>query len=147
MAGCAQPSIETSSPPPQSDNTYGISPAEVDVGNFFPGARAEPDQKDWLTIYSGYDQPQRFSITYQQPNKATEGYVPAPPEAKGWVIIDDPAPVLKARETRQVLVALEMPKDAKAPKKWEFWIAVNNESQTGMVQIAYQCKWLVTMKQ
>ena len=52
LAGCAQPSVTTSSPPELYDKVW-ISPGEVDVGNFFPGARAEPDPQDWLTIHNG----------------------------------------------------------------------------------------------
>jgi hypothetical protein len=146
LAGCAQPSVTTSSPPELYDKVW-ISPGEVDVGNFFPGARAEPDPQDWLTIHNGNDYQAKFSITYRQPDKITEGYVRAPDEAKNWVIIDDPAPVLKAKETRQVLVAVEMPQGANAPPKWEFWIVVKDETQPGMVQTELACKWLVTMKQ
>jgi hypothetical protein len=54
--------------------------------------------------------------------------------------------VLAAKETKDVLIALEMPKGAKAPDKWEFWVVVKDNSQTGMVQTELACRWLITMK-
>jgi hypothetical protein len=143
LAGCAQPSplVSPEPPPEQSDNTW-ISPPKVEVGNFYPGARAECA----LTIHNGKDEPAKFSVTYREPSSPSEGYAAAPPEAKDWVKIADPAPVLKAKETREVLIAVEMPKGAEAPPKWEFWIAVKDVTQTGMVQTELACRWLVEMK-
>jgi hypothetical protein len=143
LAGCTQPSVETPSPP--ADELYNdvwISPGKVEVGNFYPGARAE-----WpLTIHNGNDQPAEFSITYRVTGSPAEGFVVAPEETQDWVIIADPTPVLKAKETREVLIALEMPKDAKAPAKWEFRVVVKDTTQTGMVQTELACRWLVTMR-
>jgi hypothetical protein len=112
------------------------------VGNFYPGARAEY----LLSIHNGNDEPAEFSVTYREPGNTGEGYVTAPSGAEGWVIIADPAPVLAAKETRQVLIALEMPKGTKSPPKWEFWIAVKDVTQTSMVQTELACRWLVEMR-
>ena len=155
LAGCAQPSpppgetppveppvVETPEPPPELYGKTWISPGKVMVGNFYPGARAEY----MLTIHNGKDEPAEFSVTYKETGSPGEGYVRAPDEAQEWVIIADPAPVLAAKETRDVLIAVEMPKDAQAPPKWEFWIAVKDVTQTGMVQTELACRWLVTMK-
>ena len=146
VAGCAQPSpppeVEAPEPPPELYDKVWISPGKVEVGNFYPGARAEYP----LTIHNGKDEPVEFSVTYRQPDNVGEGYVTAPSAAQDWVIIADPAPVLAAKETRDVLIAVEMPKDAEAPPKWEFWIAVKDVTQTGMVQTELACRWLVEMK-
>lgn len=146
LAGCAQPSppppIQTPEPPPELYDKTWISPGKVEVGNFYPGARAEYP----LTIHNGKDEPAEFSVIYRVPDNVGEGYAKAPNEAKDWVIIADPAPVLAAKETRDVLIAVEMPKGSKAPPKWEFWIAVKDITQTGMVQTELACRWLVTMK-
>ena len=145
LGGCAQPSppvVETPSPPPELYDKTWISPGKVEVGNFYLGARAEYP----LTIHNGKDELAEFSITYREPDNTAEGYVRAPDEAQEWVIIADPAPKLAAKETKDVLIAVEMPKGAKAPPKWEFWIAVKDVTQTGMVQTELACRWLVTMK-
>jgi len=128
-------------PPPELWNKTYITPGKMMVSNFHPGARVEHA----LTIHNGKDEPAEFSVTYWQPGDAEEGYVTAPGAAQDWVIIADPAPILEAKETRDVLIAVEMPEDAEAPPKWEFWIAVKRVTQEGMVQTELACRWLVTM--
>ena len=144
LAGCpaASPQIETPTPGPELYDKIWISPGKVNVGHFFPGARAEYP----LTIHNGNDQPTEFSITYKEASSTDEGYNQAPDEAQDWVIIADPTPVIAAKETREVLIAVEMPEGATAPEKWEFWVAVKDETQTSMVQTELACRWLVTMK-
>ncbi|MBA7571641.1 hypothetical protein ES708_13407 [subsurface metagenome] len=147
LAGCPQPSepptaeTPTTPPPGLYDKTW-ISPGKVEVGNFYPGARAEYK----ISIHNGSDEPAEFSVSYRAADNTAEGYEPAPAEAQAWVTIDDPAPVLAAKETRDVLIAVEMPDDAQAPPKWEFWIAAKDVTQTGMVQTELACRWLVEMK-
>lgn len=144
LAGCtpSAPVIETPEPPPDLYDKVWISPGKVLVGHFYPGARAEYH----LSIHNGNDQPTEFSVSFKEPGSTDNGYVTAPSEAYDWVIIADPTPVLAAKETREVLIAVEMPKGAEAPEKWEFWVAVKDVSQTGMVQTELACRWLVTMK-
>ena len=135
------PPPTTTLPPELYDKTW-LSPGKVEVGNFYPGARAEYR----ISIHNGNDEPAEFSVSYRQPGQADEGYVIAPAEAEGWVTIEDPAPVLAAKATREVLIVLEMPEDAQAPPKWEFWIAAKDVTQTGMVQTELACRWLIVMK-
>jgi hypothetical protein len=147
LSACAQtpaPPVtgEEVNPPPELYDKTWISPGKVTVGNFYPGARAEY----LLSIHNGKDEPAEFSVTYREPGSVGEGYVTAPNEAEGWVIIADPAPVLAAKETRQILIAVDMPKAAKAPPKWEFWIAVKDVTQTSMVQTELACRWLIEMR-
>jgi len=123
-----------------------IEPGKVVVGNFYPGARAE-----WpLTIHNGNDQPAEFSLTFLAASGVDIDtgyvYVAAPGEAQDWVIIADPTPVLAAKETKKVLIAVEMPEGATAPPKWEFRVVVRDTTQTGMIQTELTCRWLVTMR-
>lgn len=113
------------------------------MGNFHAGATAT-----WLlTIHNGKDEPAQFEVKYREPSKVEEGYVKAPSMIQDWVIISDPAPVLEAFETREVEIAVVMPEDAESPgPKWEFWIAVKDVTQGGMIQTELACKWLVTMR-
>jgi hypothetical protein len=159
LAGCPQPSapmiaetpeppaVETpadgeTEPPEQYDKTW-ISPPSVTVEDLYPGA----ENVEWpLRIHNGKDEPAEFSVTYKEPSNTGEGFVAAPPEAKDWVIIEDPEPMLAAKETKNVLIAVEVPEDAEAPPKWEFWIAVKDVTQMGMVQTELTCRCLVTMK-
>jgi len=144
VAGCtpSSPVIEKPEPGPELYDQVWISPGKVNVGHFYPGARAEYP----LTIHNGNDQSAEFSITYREASTPEEGYVTAPDETQDWVIIADPTPVLKAKETKEVLIAVEMPEDATAPEKWEFRVVVKDVSQAGMVQIELASRWLVTMK-
>ena len=155
LAGCTQPSpppgetppveppvVETPEPPPELYDKTWISPGKVMVSNFYPGARAEY----LLSIHNGNDELAEFSVIYKETGSPSEGYVTAPSAAQDWVIIADPAPVVAAKETRDVLIAVEMPEDAEAPPKWEFWIAVKDVTQAGMVQTELACRWLVEMK-
>ena len=162
VVGCAQPYTPPTNIPPASsgttipsssgttvlpneppiDRTW-ISPGKVQVGNFYPGARAEWD----LLVHNGKDTAASFAITYRYPDHVGEGYVKPMPEAQNWVIIADPTPVIAPKATKSILVALEMPEDAAvfAPK-WEFWISVKDTTQTGMVVTELCSRWLVVMR-
>lgn len=145
VAGCgpsSAPVIEKPNPSPELYDKVWISPSKVMVGHFYPGARAEYP----LTIHNGHDQQAEFSITYRVPGEAAEDYVTAPDAAQDWIIIADPAPVIAAKGNKDVLIAVVMPEGAEAPKRWEFWVVVKDETQTGMVQTELACRWLVTMK-
>jgi hypothetical protein len=146
LAGCPQPpgptAVETTTPPPELYDKTWISPAKVEVANFYPGARAEYT----ISLHNGSDEPAEFSVSYRVTDNITDSYEPAPAAAQDWVTITDPAPVLAAKETREVLIVVEMPGDAQAPPKWEFWIVAKDVTQTGMVQTELACRWLVTMK-
>jgi hypothetical protein len=148
LVGCPQPTAPPTAetppptPPPELYDKTWISPGKVEVGNFYPGARAEY----MISVHNGSDEPAEFSITFQIPGSPAEGFDPAPAEAESWITIEDPAPVLAAKATREVLIVLEMPDDAQAPPKWEFRIAAKDVTQTGMVQTELACRWLVVMK-
>jgi len=158
LMGCAQPSIppeeiapappaepspETIEAPPELCDKTWISPGKVMVGNFHPGARAE-----WsLTMHNGNTEPAQSEIRYREPGKATEGYIKAPSIVQEWVTIADPTPILAAKETREILIAVVMPEDAESSAlKWEFWIAVRGVTQTGMIQTELASRWLVSMR-
>jgi hypothetical protein len=148
LAGCpASPVIEKPQPSPELYDEVWTSPGKVMVSNLYPGAK---NVEYPLTIHNGYDQPTEFSVTFLAAGDVDKDtgyiYVAAPEEAQDWVIIADPTPVLDAKETREVLIAVEMPEDATAPaKRWEFRVVVGWEGP-GMLQRAYTCRWLVTMK-
>jgi len=81
-----------------------------------------------------------------EPGGAEEGYIKAPNIVQEWVIIADPTPLLEGFETRDILIAVVMPKDAESPgPKWEFWVAVKDVTQE-MVQTELAARWLVSMR-
>lgn len=123
------------------EDQHWISPGTVAIGNFHPGARAE-----WnLTVHNGNTEPTEFTLSVQQPQKTKAGYEPASQEALDWVIISEPAPVLAGRETRDILIAVEMPEGCAGPEHWEFWIVCKPDAR-GFVQVQYASRWLVDMR-
>lgn len=133
--------VQLSREPPE-DVTW-ISPGKIQVGNFYPGARAE-----WiLSVHNGNDTASAFAVTYRYPDHVEEEYAKPTEEVQDWVIIADATPLIAPRETREILVALAMPKDSAvfAPN-WEFWVSVKDTTQTGMVQTELCVRWLITMR-
>lgn len=127
---------------PSQDVTW-ISPGKVQVGNFYPGARAEWE----LSIHNGKDKEARFEVKYRFPDHVGEGYTKPTPETQDWVIIADSTPVLAPKETRNILIALDMPENAvSSSKKWEFWVSVRDTTQGGNIGIELCSRWLVAMR-
>lgn len=126
------------------DNVTWISPGKVMIDNFHAGARAEYP----VTIHNGSNVATEFLVYYRVPGHVGEGYVKAPARVEDWVIIIDSTPVLAARETKDILIVLEMPETANDPApKWEFWVGVKDNSQAGMVQTELAVRWLVNMRE
>lgn len=124
------------------DDMNWISPGKVNVANYYPSARAEYP----VTIHNGNESSCSFAITCRPADHVDEPYVKAPPEVQDWVIVADMTPLLLPRETRDILITLEMPEgtDIFAPK-WEFWVSVVDTSQ-GMVKTELCVRWLVAMR-
>jgi len=147
--GASQPTTPEDTPAdvvvhqePPADKTW-ISPGKVQVGNFYPGARAE-----WLLlVHNGNDAVASFEVVYRYPDHVGEDYVKPTKEVQDWVIIADTTPVIAPKETKEILIVLAMPKDAAvfAPK-WEFWISVKDTTQSGMVQTELCSRWLINMR-
>jgi len=127
---------------PPEDMTW-ISPGKVNVSNFYAGARAEYE----MLVHNGKDEATEFSVTYRIPNQVSKGYVKAPVGAQDWVIIADSTPVIKTRETKEILIVLDMPLETTAPPKWEFWISVMEKAQPGMIHTELCARWLVDMRE
>ncbi len=126
-----------------SDKVW-ISPAEVQVGNFHSGARAE-----WnIRIHNGSDTLNRFSVTYRIPDKTREGYTMPPRQAQDWVIIADSTPLFTPNETREILVVLALPEGIDKETvgdRWEFWVSVIKQGQ-GNLQTEMCERWLISMR-
>lgn len=66
-----------------------------------------PDSSRIITIV--YKAWAEFSITYRQPNQTTGDYLKAPVEVQSWVIVADATLIFRPKETKEILVALDMP--------------------------------------
>ena len=127
---------------PPMDVTW-ISPGKVNIGNFYPGARVEYS----ISVHNGSVTVATFAITYRYPDHVGEEYSKPTSEVQEWVIIADSTPVLMPKETKDILVILEMPEDSAIfASKWEFWISVKDTTQSGMVQTELASRWLVSMR-
>lgn len=160
IVGCSQPAFvppvdDTPIPPPTSvtnnatdweathtENTW-ISPAKVQIRNMYVGARAEWD----LRMHNGNNAIATFAVKYRTADYTEAGYVKAPPEAESWIIIANSSPVLMPYETRNILIALEIPINATVTAdNWEFWISVKDISRGGTIQTELCSRWLVQMQ-
>lgn len=153
LVGCSQPEVTPPYIPPVDDTPFTndappmdrtwISPAKVLIGNFYPGARVE-----WaLSVHNGNDAEAEFAVIYREPDYTASGYVKAPEEAQSWVIIADSSPVLMPYETRDILIALDVPTTAViTADKWEFWISVKDITQGGTIRTELCSRWLVEMQ-
>lgn len=75
-----------------------------------------------------------FKISYRIPDSTMSGYVKAPSNAQDWVIIADTTPVFRPKETKEILVVLQIPEGVTVlDKQWEFWTSVSEGGQ-GTVQ-------------
>jgi hypothetical protein len=199
------------------NNTW-ISPAKVEIGNYYPGARAEwtirvhnsneettqiekkmvgifenetlvdiylkypladnditkvtvtsDNNKDSLVVngylslnkvltISGFEPSEsriisivykawtEFKISYRIPDNTMNGYAKAPPNAQDWVIIADSTTVFRPKETKEILVVLQIPEGTVVlDKQWEFWTSVSEGGQ-GTVQTEMCTRWLVKMR-
>lgn len=127
---------------PPSDVTW-MSPGKVNIGNFYPGARAEYP----ITIHNGNDTTASFNVTYRYPDHVGDGYTKPSINSQDWVIIADSTPILASGETRDILVVLAMPAGAiSSSPKWEFWVSVVDTTQEGMVTTELCSRWIVDMR-
>lgn len=127
---------------PPKDRTW-ISPGKVNIGNFYPGATAE-----WkISVHNGNMKPVSFSVNYRNPDYTADGFSMPPYQADDWVIISEENPVIMPLETKDILITLDIPKSARnIPDKWEYWISVMDNSQTGIVNTELCSRWLVDMR-
>lgn len=124
-----------------SDKVW-ISPGEFAISNYYPGAIAQCP----LRIHNGSDDASRFTIEYRMPNKLTPGYQLPPADAYKWVTIVEPEPLIAAKETREIIIRLEIPEKAVVnQKQWEFWIVTRAGGQ-GSIQTENGARCLVKMR-
>jgi hypothetical protein len=140
--GYEEPTPAISGKTPPGDMNW-ISPGKVMVDNFHPGARAEYP----LTVHNGNDYVTTFGVGYRFPDNVADEYVKPSLDAQDWVIVADATPVMEPKETRDILIVLDMPEDSAvfAPR-WEFWISVVDLSQEGMVRTELCSRWLISMR-
>jgi len=141
----------------KASEVYGISSNEpmdrphatkyMETGNIVIVEGLQPNTTRKLYISYGTSESATFSIYYREPDHVPSGTSKAPAEAQGWVMIVDPTPVLQPRETRDILVILELPESViVTDPKWEFWVAVTDITAGGSVKTELCARWIVNMR-
>ena len=83
----------------------------------------------------------------RNPDNTITGYSKATDTEKSWVVISDQAPVLAPRETRDILIAVDVPLRAKVnSKNWEFWVSAMDAQQKGQIVTELCSRWNVDMR-
>lgn len=132
----------TNNTPP--DTSTWISPGKVFIDNYVPGTSVEYE----LQVHNGNPHEATFTVDYRVPDHVLEGYERPTSEVRDWVRFSEKRPLLKPYETRIVAIRLAMPSTALVPgDKWEFWIGVIDQSQSGNVWTELCQRWLITMEQ
>lgn len=128
--------------PPNTSNW--IHPGKTYIENYEPGSSKE----FILEVHNGNAFSANFTVDYRHPDEPLEGYSKAPSDARGWVWISHRRPELDPYETLMVTIRLGMPTSGGnlTASKWEFWLGVIDQSQTGLVQTELASRVLVTMR-
>lgn len=125
------------------DDMMWISPAKVNISNLYAGARAEWE----MTLHNGNDYKTRFKVVVRDPDNVSDGYTMVNGTQKSWIVVADQTPVLAPRETRKILVSVDVPVNAKiSSKAWEFWISAMDDQQQGQVITELCSRWQVKMR-
>ena len=119
-----------------------IRDGKIWVDNYVAGTSAE----HYIEIYNANGHAAVFTVGFRIADTLQEGYTRAGSAVAEWVAVDDPRPTIPAHSWYLVPVRLGMPSHAIAPAdKWEFWIGVIDQSQTGNVQVELCQRWMIDM--
>lgn len=122
---------------------FGLFGATVTVKNVYPGWSGSAP----ITIVNGKDYARTFHLMLQQPGTSlTDGYQPFPEEYFIWFAIEDSQPKVAIGGVKKISVTLSAPFDFPEKMgggKYDLRILVEDWSQTGFIQKAYQEKWLI----
>lgn len=125
---------------PKLTEGFGLYGGTVEFKGVYPGWSGTVP----LTIVNGQDRDRLFVISVRTSTKAKEGYEPLPPQYFYWITISQPEVTMLKGEVHQVPISLSMPKNSTfTNKKVEVRILVEDTTQTGLVQVAAECKWFI----
>lgn len=121
----------------------GIGPGKIRVENYRLGDSFSKS----LLVYNGHDVRTSFTIKYRYPDWVGDGFSMPSPETPKWVTIYTDVVTLDPHEGISLPITLLVPRGATVPSdKWEFWIAVIDQSQSGNIVAELAQRWIVTMK-
>lgn len=133
------PIIEGYTPPVDINWLY---PSSVDISNFHYGARAEYE----IMVHNGSVDTVIFSLSVRPADTPSQGFEKAPFAFFDWVKVQPKEIRMAPKSTEKVLISLQMTSEYTVPSKWEFWLAVIDNSQVGMLRTELCERWRVSMK-
>lgn len=120
------------------DNVVWINPGKVYITNLFFGSQAE-----WIIrIHNEKNVPNVFSVYYKVPDYVEKGYERLPDKFSKWIIVNKTI-TIAPDSIGETLVTVKM-SDQAYSKKYEAWIAVMDESQTGMIRTELCSRWFIS---
>lgn len=130
----------SSTSPPDANKTW-LRPGKIQVSKYSPGEKVMHK----ISVHNGNSVEMSFSIYYRIPDYVEGGFVTAPDNTFKWIVISESTPILKANETKEIEIILDLPEATQTPDQWEFWIGV--KENTGSSVVSELCsRWLVSMK-
>ena len=137
-SGVMDPGLPEDAP----SNVNWVSPGKIEVGNFYAGATAQCK----IRVHNGNIGSTPFSIVYRYPDNVVDGYDYPPQDCANWVTLSETNPILSSRETKEIIVTLNIPEGVSFPSKMEFWISIKDDSQTELIRTELCIRWLVTSR-
>lgn len=135
------PTANTSTNASLVEGPPGILPGKV-IKELVPGTIVQGT----VTICNNSNEPTSFSVKYRYPDFTKDGYVKASSDAPTWISISDALPMVAAHSYKTITISILVPENVEVPgEKWEFWIGVIDQGQTGMIKAELCQRWLVTM--
>jgi hypothetical protein len=135
-SGCTGPVTSQ----PDVNKTW-LQPGKIQINKYSPGKKVVHQ----ISVHNGKNVETGFSVYYRIPDYVEDGFVTAPDNAYKWIAISESAPILKAHETKEIEITLNLPETTQTPDQWEFWIGV--KENTGSSVLSELCsRWLVSMK-
>ena len=134
-----------------SDRVISTDSGKVVISNYYGGARAECPivltnySSSFINVglaYVDIDSPKPTTSLQADGTELPYTWWPA----KDWVKIQDNVVTLLSNESKGTMVVLEVPQGIEMPKRWEFRILVNDVSQQGAMQTAFEERYLVDVK-
>lgn len=123
------------------ENVVWLNPGTVEITNLYSGAKGEY----YLQVHNPKTTTSSFSIYRKNPTSVREGFTRLPEQYYDWVIISTPTIDIPAQSISTILITIKMPdKDKVTGKKYETWIGVMDNSQTGMVRTEICSRWMIT---
>lgn len=136
-----------------NNNSDGRPPKDsnwISPGKHFEPAYEQGASVEWeIEVHNGNGHKATFSVDYRHPDHVEEGYARLPSDIRVWIRISETRPILEPYESRAVVIKLNVPItiDIDIPNgKFEFWIGVIDQSQTGNVITELCQRCFITMK-